>query len=357
MIEPFTPTPEADKPTEEFASFGKLSGAALVDLGAYADFDAFDAQELMPPPVWDGLGREGTLMLVAGESKSFKSWFAMELTQHAVLSKPLLGRGMLPPSSGKPRKALVLDFELLKMNLLSRYISLAGKHQESKAELFDNDRVFIECHRENMRERVDWVDYCCQRIEDALGPGDVAVVDCLQPITDFDGNAATETRRMMAKFQASATKSGALVILIDHFSKSTEQKGKNRVSGSMAKIAAPDEILLMEASGQFIDLKPILRLDRHAEEITMQFADGYQFLEVDPEEKASRAKAAKVKTYAAQCGKALPNVGQPYTYKEMAENLGIEVRNIYAKFEPWEDAGLCESNKSKRPYTFTRIAQ
>ena len=242
----------------------ELAHKASLDISQYRHTSPMAALDLLPKPFWKGIQREGTVSIIAGESKAKKSWLVMSKTQHALLGRPFLGHDMPPPSSGTPRKALFLDFELPEEVFLFRWIALAGEFDEEDRDiLFDPNLLAIECYRRFMSEPRDWIAHCCDRINTFCQHGDAAVVDCLQPIMPEgeSANNAEVVRPVIAKFQAAATETGAVVDVVDHFNKGGEGRGMNRISGSMAKAAGPDTVITLNSEPPGIAIEMDLRMD------------------------------------------------------------------------------------------------
>jgi len=301
---------------------------AQVDLAKYRHITPDQAREILPRQVWGPI-REGTLTLLGGESKARKSWFALDFAMHAVTGAAFLGMESPQPAAGE-RRAVILDFELLETNLVSRFVTLSGRwwnDTEESAAIWG--RITLHSYRRLMGEAVDWIGHICQ-VARTLARGDLLVADCLQPIFDGDTNHPGEVRRALARLQAAATESGCAILLVDHFSKSTEAKGKNRLSGSMAKSAAPDCILLMEGKGgEFVELGFELRMDPPRDAVLLAFESATTGFRLVPEvEAAARREAAAQARQDERMVRAMPEAGTSYTRKEMAGNAGVHPNTI-----------------------------
>ena len=272
-----------------------IADAARVNLSEYESVTQDRALTLLPHSVWKGFIREGTLTLIAGESKAKKSWFALSLLQHAILGEPYLERPMLKPSTGEQRRVFLMDFEMPRAALMSRWVALAGECEwEDRPVLFDNERVSLETYRPLMTSSRDWIAYICGQVVACCNPGDVMLIDCLQPImAGGDANAAEVVRPLMARLQSVADQTGASVIVIDHFNKS-EGGGKNRISGSVAKAAAPDTVITLNSAAGLIEIQADLRMEAPCDPFCIEFR-GYAFARVSEEEREERKQAAKDK--------------------------------------------------------------
>lgn len=272
-----------------------IADQARVNVAEYANVRQDQAHKLLPGMVWNGFIREGSMSIIAGESKAKKSWLALSLLQHSIMGEPFLERAMVPPSSGKPRRVFLMDFEMPSMALVARWVRLAGEFDwEDKAALFDPDRVSLECYRTQMTTPRDWVAFICDQISSRCQPGDIALVDCLQPILGAaNSNAVEEVRPLLNKIQAVADQTGAAVLLVDHFNKGMG-RGKDRVSGSMAKVAAPDTVITLNSAEGLIEIRADLRLDPPQEPFFVEMRN-YSFLLVTEEQLQERKQAAKDK--------------------------------------------------------------
>jgi hypothetical protein len=175
-----------------------------------------------------------------------------------------------------------------------------------------------------------WIDHCNQRVADYCGPGDAAVVDCLQPILGGDANAAEVIRPVIAKFQAAATLTGAVVDIVDHFNKG-EGRGKNRISGSMAKAAGPDTVITMNSEPPGIVIGFDLRMDPPLDHLHVEF-EPYGFRAFDEEELEDRQKSIQDGKEAKQLHEMFPD-GQWYSVKELATRIGISKQAVSNRLE------------------------
>lgn len=300
-----------------------LAGKTMVRMADYETMEPHQARSLLPRSIWRDILREGCLAILGGESKAKKSWFSLAFAMHAVAELPFLG---IPIEAGdSPRRAVVLDYELMEGNIMSRFLALSEKF-EGDADAMNAiwKQVEIRCHRSIVAEDVDWIGYCCAVIEQA-SRGDIVIVDCLQALPTGDVNDPREVRRVLGRLQAAATASGACVIVVDHFNKSGEAKGMNRLSGSMAKAATPDAILLLESDGkEFIKFTTELRMDLPRDPMTLEFRSASEgFRVVDSEEREERKEAAKDSRQSERLAAMFPEIGRSYTKKEVAANAGV----------------------------------
>lgn len=307
--------------TEAASRFDDIAAAGRVDMAAFSVMEPHQARSLLPREIWRGRFREGTLTILGGESKARKSWFSLAFAMAAVTDGEFLDSAIVPPLD-TPRRARVLDFELLEGNVMSRFLAMSEKYMDAAQHLAIWSRVEIFTHRERMTETTDWIAYACHHCA-AMNRGDVLIVDCLQALDAGDANDPAAVRRALSRLQAVATKTGVFVLIVDHFNKSTEARGKNRLSGSMAKAATPDAIVLLESDGPFIKLSFDLRMDPPIAPLSLTFdspSEGFRVVSDDErdERKAAGREARDEERLAAM----FPERGRQYTKAQIAANIG-----------------------------------
>jgi hypothetical protein len=355
------------KPIEEVIAMGggnsngtsrriaDIAARTLITMADYEHVEARNARSLLPRCIWRDILREGTLAILGGESKAKKSWFSLAMAMHAVSCQPFLGIAMEEPTEGL-RRAVVLDYELTGGIVMSRFVSLAEKFDQDEAAWRAVwDRVEIRCHRSIIAEDVEWIAYCCAVVEQA-NRGDLIIVDCLQALPVGDVNDPREVRRVLSRLQAAATKSGACVIVVDHFNKSGEAKGKNRLSGSMAKAATPDAILLLESDGKdFITFSTELRMDPPRDPLTLEFRTASEgFRVVGEEEREERKEASKGKRDSERLEAMFPEIGRAYSKKEVAVNIGKTPKTAESWIAEFSDSITTTEGGGKNPHLYTR---
>ena len=307
--------------SEMEARFQLLADKSRVSMAEYSTMDPHEARSLLPRELWQGVLREGTLAILGGESKAKKSWFSLSLSMAAVATRDFLGLA-ISESVDTPRRVRVLDFELLEGNVMSRFLAMSERFESEADHRAIWGRIDIFHHRELMTEAADWIGYVCHHC-DQMHRGDLLIVDCYQALDAGDSNDPSAVRKALGRLQAAATRSGVCVLIVDHFNKSTEAHGKNRLSGSMAKAATPDAILLLEADGPLIKLAFELRMDPPRDAITMAFdspSEGFRV--VTDEERQERREAAAGSKREDKLALMFPERGRQYSKREIAANIG-----------------------------------
>ena len=301
--------------------FKSLAGLSRVEMEQYSTMEPHEARSLLPRELWKGILREGTLAILGGESKAKKSWFSLSLAMAAVAGTEFLGMAISEPLDA-PRRVRVLDFELLEGNVMSRFLAMSEKFEDDAGHRSIWSQVEIYHHRELMSESADWIGYAAWHCEQ-LNRGDLLIVDCLQALDVGENNDPGVIRRALGRLQAAATRSGVCILIVDHFNKSSEAKGKNRLSGSMAKSATPDSIILLESDGEFIKLSFELRMDPPRDSITLTFdspSEGFRV--VTSEEREERRDSTAETKREEKLKFMFPDRGRRYSKAEIAANIG-----------------------------------
>jgi hypothetical protein len=319
----YPPPPDAPPSPEDQANdrFASIAEASRVNMGGYSMMEPHESRSLLPREIWRGILREGMLVILGGESKARKSWFSLSLSMAAVANAEFLGMAISAPLDG-PRRVRFLDFELLEGNVMSRFLAMSERFASEPEFRAIWSQIDIFHHRERMIEALDWIGYVCHHC-DQLKRGDILIADCLQALNFGDANDPSVVRKALSRLQAAATRSGALVLVVDHFSKSTEQRGKNRLSGSMAKAATPDAILLLESEKQFLKLSFELRMDPPRDPLTLAFdspSEGFRL--VTSEEIEDRREATAESRRGERLAAMFPDRFRRYSKAEIAANIG-----------------------------------
>jgi hypothetical protein len=301
--------------------FKSLAGLSRVEMEQYSTMEPHEARSLLPRELWKGILREGTLAILGGESKAKKSWFSLSLAMAAVAGNEFLGMAISEPLDA-PRRVRVLDFELLEGNVMSRFLAMSEKFQTENDHRAIWQQIEIFHHRELMTEAADWIGYAAWHCEQ-LNRGDLLIVDCLQALDVGENNDPGVIRRALGRLQAAATRSGVCILIVDHFNKSSEARGKNRLSGSMAKSATPDAIILLESDGAFIKLSFELRMDPPSDSITLAFdspSEGFRV--VTSEEREERKESVAGTKREERLKLMFPDRSRQYSKAEIAANIG-----------------------------------
>ena len=213
--------------------------AAQIDLAATVGMDADEIGETLPPPVIHGIVRQGSVMLLGGASKSRKSWLALALSLAVRTGDRFLG------FRTEQAKVRYLDFELKERTGRARYsLARLGLTEDEEIQREIDSGFFyhsLRCHptEEGRLAGIgEWM-------KATAAAGEVWILDCLQPVLEVDQNDALAVRRELGPLLAAAAQTGAVLVIVDHYNKSSMSQGMNRVSGSVAKVAAVDTIITL----------------------------------------------------------------------------------------------------------------
>jgi hypothetical protein len=210
-----------------------------IDLAATVGMDADEIRDTLPPPVIHGIVRQGSVVLLAGASKSRKSWLALALSLAVRTGGSFIG------FRTEQAQVRYLDFELKERTGRARY-SLARLGLTDDVDLQNQiDAGFsyhsLRCHP-NEEGRLAGIG---EWMLASAAVGEVWILDCLQPALEVDQNDALAVRRELGPLLSAASVTGAVLVIVDHYNKSSESRGMSRVSGSVAKVAAVDTIVTL----------------------------------------------------------------------------------------------------------------
>lgn len=332
--------------------FESLALGSRVVMEQYSTMEPHEARSLLPRELWKGILREGTLAILGGESKAKKSWFSLSFAMAAVASADFLGMAVSAPLDA-PRRVRVLDFELLEGNVMSRFLAMSERFYSEEDHRAIWQQIEIFHHRELMTEAADWIGYAAWHCEQ-LSRGDLLIVDCLQALDVGENNDPGVIRRALGRLQAAATRSGVCILIVDHFNKSSEARGKNRLSGSMAKSATPDAIILLESDGPFIKLSFELRMDPPMDSLTLAFDSPSQgFRVVTTEEREERKEASAGSKREERLSLMFPDRGRRYSRVEIAANIGKSIKTAEAWIKELSDAIITHIQGGKNPHLYS----
>jgi archaellum biogenesis ATPase FlaH len=310
---------EQENWVNELEPFQRMASSTKIDMAKYFMMDPSEARSLLPREIWKGVLREGMMVILGGESKAKKSWLSLSLAMAAVASVEFLGNSISPPLEGI-RRVRVLDFELMEENIMSRFLAMSERFDDDESSHAIWNQIDIYQHR-MIEDAKDWIKYVAMHCEQ-MNRGDFLIVDCLQALDIGDHNDQGVIRAHLKRLQSVATRMGVCILIVDHFNKSSEAKGKNRISGSIAKAATPDAIILLESDGAFIKLSFELRMDPARDSITLAFdspSEGFRV--VTEEEKADRKEATDNKKREERIALMFPDRSGRYTKAEIATNI------------------------------------
>jgi hypothetical protein len=199
-------------------------------------------------------------MILAGTSKSNKSWFLLDLALAVASGQKWAGHAC----TAAP--VLYINFELQPWAMNQRLSALANARPECSDAA---DRL----HLWNLRGLNADFAILRPQLEDQISRHQFGLI-ILDPayklLGDRDENANGEIAGLMNEFEALARSSGAAVVIAHHFAKgdSTIKEATDRMSGAGAWARDPDSILVLtphEEEGSFTCTSILRNLPPHPE--------------------------------------------------------------------------------------------
>ncbi len=312
--------------------------AGRIDLSRTRGMDADDIRDTMPDPVIDGILRQGSVALLAGASKARKSWLALHLAICAATGRPFLGF----PTRASSIK--YLDFELKERTAAARYaLARLGVSSDPEIQARIDETIAFYSMRSmpaedgTLRGIASWIEATGQ-------PGELWFLDCLQPVLEVDANDAVEVRGQFRPLLLAAEKSGATLVIIDHFNKNSEARGMARVSGSVAKVAAVDAIITLSPRDEdVITVDFDLREDPPVSgETLIRFnSSTHGFDLVTPEDAAAAAEKRDRETALGYIADGWNDYSVPKTREELSQAWSLKTLSAVSKrLDALKGAGL-----------------
>lgn len=219
----------------DFAKLEMGEGALPPVLGARA----LQAKKIpKPPELVAGVLHKGRRMIVAGGSKSFKTWVLLDLAISVASGGAWWGMATAPS------KVLYCNFELPVWGLNERIEEIArakglGELPE-RLEIWDLDGYAAD------------IDELLPFFESRGARGQYSLI-ILDPIYvclgERDENSNSEVTQLMNRLARVARRTGAAVAFGHHFSKGnqSEKDARDRASGAGAWVRAPDTVITLTA--------------------------------------------------------------------------------------------------------------
>lgn len=216
-----------------------------VGLPAFEDFAELSAEDLLTPPALvDGLIRLGEKAVLGGQSKSFKSWAALDLALSVSHGIPWLGWKV---TKGK---VLVVNLELARWTIRRRLLDIASARGITISE---GCLILLNLRGQSVTAREIRATLARRKIPDLA----LVVIDpAYKLLHGRDENAAGDIASLMAEFEAITAETGAAVVVPTHFAKGNAagKEAMDRISGSGVFARDPDTVLTLtrhEEEGAF----------------------------------------------------------------------------------------------------------
>jgi hypothetical protein len=190
-----------------------------------------------PPLLVHGVLHQGSKMVLAGTSKSSKTWTLLDMALSVSSGQDWWGH----KTTESP--VLYINFELQEWNLFDRVNALVF----ARPELHGFERNFTVW---NLRGHAADISTLRPELEKAMGdePFGLIIVDpAYKLLGDRDENSNSDITSLMNEFERFSERTGAAVVIAHHFAKG-DASGKyamDRMSGAGAWARDPDAILVM----------------------------------------------------------------------------------------------------------------
>jgi len=209
---------------------------------------AVSAFELMsqvidePPPIVEGIIREGNVGFIGGEPKSWKTWLALSLGLSVASGKTFLEKFLV----AEARRVLIIEEEDSTRRIRDRLLRLWHENPRRDGEIYESylERTGEERLPENLQfvvrqgARLDNEDskQALRNLFEATKP-ELVILDALNRFHSFDENIAREIYQVLYFLDTLARKYQTAILVIHHFKKSSQngpRRGGQRLRGSSA---------------------------------------------------------------------------------------------------------------------------
>lgn len=231
--------------TEELGLKGEEKEVGAEELSPDIDitFRSFVHEPLpVPDPVVPGLGHPGSMILFGGPSKSFKTWSLINAAAAWATGTSWWGF-----EAGDPKRVMYLDWECPDFVFSSRANAVTTLFDDGQMPLLEENSCWLSSRglgrtpfgfdSKGVPERL---------IEEIQARAiDIVIFEPLYFATvSRDTNSEQEVLPMLQSLRALADKTGAAIVLSDHFNKSASNENHfDRLAGSGVKARYADSIM------------------------------------------------------------------------------------------------------------------
>lgn len=221
------------------AALRELESEETGRLPAVVSAVAMEAKKLVKPPeLVAGVLHRGRRMIVAGGSKSFKTWVLLDLALSVASGSPWWG---MRTEGGR---VLYVNFELPAWGLIERITEIAKA--KGLAELPAGLDVWdCDGYATDIDELLPFFE-----ARGVRGQYSLIILDPIYVcLGERDENSNSEVTQLMNRLARLARRTGAAVAFGHHFSKGnqSEKDARDRASGAGAWVRAPDTVLTLTA--------------------------------------------------------------------------------------------------------------
>lgn len=242
-----------------------------------------------PPMLIQGVLHQGCKLILAGTSKTNKSWCLLDLAVSVAAGQSWWGRQCTKAN------VLYINFELHPWAIAERLNAIASSRPDCKG-------IGDTLHIWNLRGHNTDLTLLRPKIEERINLhhfGLIILDPAYKVLGDRDENANGEIAGLMNELEQLAQNSGAAIVIAHHFAKgdSTSKHAIDRMSGAGAWARDPDSILVMtphEEDGCFT-VTPILRNLPRLPEFVVEWSFPLMKLTTDLDPDSLRRPQAKNK--------------------------------------------------------------
>ena len=190
----------------------------------------------LPPQLIHGILHQGSKLIVAGGSKSYKTWVLLDLGISVALGHPWIG---FPTTQAL---VLYINFEIQKEFVSQRIRSIV----QAKGLVTGPRNLDLWNLRGYSADFKDLMPKIKAMVKDR-GYGLIIIDPVYKGLGDNDENSAAGMGSIMNEIESLAVESGAAVVFGAHFSKGNQAKkdSMDRISGSGVFARDPDSILTL----------------------------------------------------------------------------------------------------------------
>jgi len=190
-----------------------------------------------PPLLVDGILHQGCRMLLAGPSKTNKTWALLDMALSVASGEPWWGR------KTTNARVLYVNFELEEWSMQLRLQALISARPELAPGL-DNLQL------NNLRGYATDLALLRPSLENTIAGGDYGLIiidPAYKLLGDRDENSNTDITSFMNEFERLSAQTKAAVVIAHHFAKgnASVKSAADRMSGAGAWARDPDALLVM----------------------------------------------------------------------------------------------------------------
>jgi len=255
--------------------------------------------ELRKPVILEGFLRHGTVMMLAAESKSRKSWLAQDIAFCVATGTPWLpGDEEEGFRATQQARVHVFDLELDSDEMRFRFATARGHRFKGRPDLARQATENINAYSLDGLG-ADLIMRMLSDLQPSVKPGDLVIFDCFYRVQP-DGNEASEVAAILERLKRFASDTQCGMIIVDHFRKAGADNARDRISGSFVKMASAATLASIEVKDDILTINVDARTFHGISKVNAQFdLDSYTFRQIpetdveDAKEKAKTDKAVK----------------------------------------------------------------